>query len=191
MALKLFRSTGYASLFEPGETRVSFHPGWVILLTSLWVGLACNAPLWLAIAGSAGLPPLLDSAALAILAGGLAALLLGLLAWGNTLKTVVFLLLLAAAWAAAQAWSRGLLPDPSQADRGLASLWHGPWVSWQLMVALPLLALLPLMWLRQVPVKRMSVARQLRVNLAALVLGGGACVAAASWLFPSLLKTWI
>lgn len=191
MALKLFRSTGYASLFEPGESRVSFHPGWVILLTSLWIGLACNAPLWLAIAGRAGMSHLMDSAALAILAGGLAALLLGLLAWGNTLKAMVFLLLVAAAWAAAQAWSRGLMPDPSLADRGLTHLWQGPWLPWQLMVALPVLALLPLLWLRQVPVKRMSVVRQLRVNLVALVLGGAACLAAASWLFPSLLKTWI
>ncbi|MGE0332386.1 MAG: hypothetical protein AB7P37_17040 [Ramlibacter sp.] len=44
MRLKLFRSTGHASVFGPGETRIATHPGWVMRATSLWLALACNAP---------------------------------------------------------------------------------------------------------------------------------------------------
>ena len=160
MRLKLFRSTGYASVFGPGETRIATHPGWVMLATCLWLALACNAPLGLALMNRAH--PM-DAMAFALLAGGTAAVLLGLLAWGNALKLMVLCLLIAGAWIATWAWLRGsALP-------------------WQLLVTVPVLALLPWAWLRGVPVKRLSGARQLRVNLVALLLGTAAC-AAAWWI---------
>jgi len=163
MRLKLFRSTGYASVFGPGETRSATHPGWVVLGTSLWLALACNAPLGLALLARAH--PL-DAIAFALLAGGSAAVLLGLLAWGNTLKLLVLLLLVTGACIATWAWLRG------------------PALPWQLVVTVPLLALLPWAWLRQMPVKRLSGVRQLRMNLVALVLGAAAC-AAAWWIVAS------
>ena len=46
MSLKLFRSTGYASILSPGETRVATHPGWLMAAVSAWVGFACNVALW-------------------------------------------------------------------------------------------------------------------------------------------------
>ena len=53
MALKLFRSTGYSTLLMPGEARLAMHPGWLVLATSLWLGLACNVALWRELSGSA------------------------------------------------------------------------------------------------------------------------------------------
>jgi hypothetical protein len=90
-------------------------------------------------------------------------LLLGLLAWGNALKLGVLLLLIAGAWIATWTWLRG------------------PVAPWQLAVTIPLLALLPWAWLRGVPVKRLSGARQLRVHLVAMLIGTAAC-AGAWWL---------
>jgi lipid A ethanolaminephosphotransferase len=160
MRLKLFRSTGYASVFGPGETRIATHPGWVMLATSLWLALVCNAPLGLALMEQAH--PM-DAMAFALLAGGTAAVMMGLLAWGNALKLMVLGLLVAGAWIATWSWLRGsALP-------------------WQLLVTVPVLALLPWAWLRGVPVKRLSGARQLRVHLVALLLGA-ACCAGAWWL---------
>ncbi len=160
MRLKLFRSTGYASVFGPGETRMATHPGWVMLATSLWLALACNAPLGLALMERAH--PV-DAFAFALLAGGMAAVLLGLLAWGNALKLWVLLLLIAGAWIGTWTWLRG------------------PALPWQLVLTVPVLALLPWAWLRGVPVKRLSGARQLRVHLVAMLLGCAAC-ALAWWL---------
>jgi hypothetical protein len=160
MRLKLFRSTGYASVFGPGETRIATHPGWVMLATCVWLALACNAPLGLALLDRAH--PV-DAFAFALLAGGTAAVLLGLLAWGNAMKLLVLMLLVAGAWLATWTWLRG------------------PVLPWQLVVTVTALALLPWAWLRQMPVKRLSGARQLRVNLLALLLGTAAC-AAAWWI---------
>lgn len=160
MRLKLFRSTGYASVFGPGETRLATHPGWVMLVTCLWLALACNAPLGLALLERAH--PV-DAIAFALLAAGTAALLMGLLGWGNALKLVVLVLLLAGAWLATWAWLRG------------------PLLPWQLAVTVPALALVPWLWLRGMPVRRLSGARQLRVHLLALLAGTAAC-AAAWWL---------
>ena len=160
MRLKLFRSTGYASVFGPGETRIATHPGWVMLATCVWMAMACNAPLGLALLDRAH--PV-DAFAFALLAGGIAAVVLGLLAWGNALKLLVLLLLVAGAWVATWTWLRG------------------PVLPWQLVATVPVLALLPWAWLRQMPVKRLSGARQLRVNLLALLLGTAAC-AAAWWI---------
>jgi len=172
MALKLFRSTGYASVFGPGETRIALHPGWVVLALSLWAGLACNAPLWLTLLGR-GQPQ--QALAFALLAGGITAVLLGLLGWGHFFKPAAMLLLWAAAWLAAVAWSRGATGAPV-------------WLPWSLVLTLPVLGLLPWVWLRNVPVKRMSMPRQLRCNLLAVLLGAAACAASLSLAAPMLAR---
>lgn len=171
MRLKLFRSTGYASLFGPGETRSALHPGWVVLAASLWIGLACNAPLWSALLASPLAMP--RPAALALLAGGFTAAMLGLLAWGNALKLMLCLLLLAAA---------------ALALGGLGQA--APALPWKLGATVAVLALLPLGWLGRVPVKRLSGRRQLRMNLLCLVLGLGAAVAGLAVLAPAVLAAW-
>ena len=60
MALKLFRSTGYSSIFAPGQSRLAMHPGWMIAALGAWAGFVCNVALWRELAGSAqpamGLP---------------------------------------------------------------------------------------------------------------------------------------
>lgn len=190
MSLKLFRSTGYASVFEAGETRIATHPGWVILATCLWAGLACNAWLWRAVAGPGGSAAWLEALTLALLAGGMAALVLGLLAWGHALKLVVLVVLLAVAWLATVAWVQGAVPDTTLPDRGLRQLLGGSLLPWQLAVTLPLLVVLPLALLRLLPVKRMSLARQTRLNLMAALFGAGACAAALSRLAPALLRSF-
>lgn len=187
MSLKLFRSTGYASVFEAGETRIATHPGWVILATSLWAGLACNALLWRAVAGPGGTGPWLAALTFALLASGTAALLMGLLAWGNALKPVVLVLLLVAAWLATRIWVQDTRLDAALPDLGLQQLLRGTLLPWQLAITLPLLVVAPIALLRLLPVKRMSLARQTRLNLLAALLGAGACMAALSRLAPGVL----
>lgn len=178
MALKLFRSTGYSSLLDPGERHLGKHPAWVALAVSLWAGFACNVLLWRAIAalpGAAGLPR-------ALLLGTFIAagcgLVLGLLGWRKTLKPAATVLLFTAGLAACGIWSQAL-PMESIAEVRLAKLLLLAWATllrWQVSLLLVVLAVLPTIWVWNTPVRRLAGPAQLAANLrgmlaSAVVLG--------------------
>src|SRR4051812_18897651 len=112
MSLKLFRSTGYASIFEPGQSRVAMHPGWVTAATSAWAGFVCNVALWRELAHSStdriGWPPVL---ALAVFISAACGLVLSVLSWRRTLKPAATLVLFVAALVACSIWSQALPAD--------------------------------------------------------------------------------
>jgi lipid A ethanolaminephosphotransferase len=178
MALKLFRTTGHSTLIMPGETRLAPHPVRLVLVASLWLALACNVALWRAVASS-------DAAMLALalkIAGAIAggsAIVLGLLGWRRTLKPVATLLLLAGAVIACGIWSQGLPIDSlwTQRPRALLPSWANL-LRWQVLVLLAMLAVVPVVWVWSLRLRRLPGPNQLNANL--LTAGAGAAVLTAS-----------
>lgn len=178
MRLRLFRTTGYSTLLMPGEEHIAMHPGWLVVAVSLWLGLACNVELWreLAGTGSAGVVSALTSGTLIASAAGL---LLSLLGWRRTLKATATLLLFVGGAVACGLWVQGLPLD---------SLWTLPlrrllpdWpnlLRWQVPALFAALALLPAVWIWNVPVRRLTGPRQLNSNLIGMGLSGAILVAA-------------
>jgi lipid A ethanolaminephosphotransferase len=183
MSLKLFRSTGYASIFAPGQSRVAMHPGWINLATSAWVGLACNVALWRKLAHSAadgiGWVQVL---ALAVFISGACALVLSVLGWRRTLKPAATLMLFLAALAACSIWSQALPVDASLLDKRLSSLVLPPWASllrWQVSAIIAGLALAPAVWVWHTKVRRLSARQQLSATVMGILISAIALAASA------------
>jgi lipid A ethanolaminephosphotransferase len=183
LKLKLFRSTGYASLLLPGENRLATHPLRLVLLASLWLALVANVGVWRLLAGTATDP----HAALAsvLLLGGGSGLFFSLMGWRRTVRAAISVGLVAAALVACALWSQQLPID---------TLWHGPlrsllpawaiFLRWQVLALVLALALVPIVWLWNTSVRRLSALQQLRSNAAGAVLA--AVVFAAGVLALSL-----
>lgn len=174
MSLKLFRSTGYSSILSPGESRLATHPGWVILAVSLWIGFACNVALWRdlrSLGDGAGLARSLLTGAFIAAACATA---LSFLGWRRTLKKAATVLLVLAALAAASIWVQARPIDGSLFDQGLRTLVLPAWPSllrWQFPALLVGLGLLPILWLWQLPLRRLPGRQQLTANIAGMLLG--------------------
>lgn len=178
MALRLFRTTGYSTLLMPGETRASRHPAQLVLWGSLWLSLACNVGVWRFLTQGENWRAAVASVLVIAGASGAG---LSLLGWRRTLKPALTFALIAGAFMADGFWTQQL---PVQA------LWQGPprtwmpnWASfirWQGMVLVFVLAVLPIVWVWQSQVRRLSGPAQLKVNLWGAILAG--CVLAAGLL---------
>jgi lipid A ethanolaminephosphotransferase len=175
MSLKLFRSTGYSSILMAGETRVAMHPGWLILFTSLWVGLVCNIDLWHALGGSTGGGGLGQAFTTGAFAAAAGAIVLSLLGWRKTLKPAALLIVFAAALAASAAWQTAVPADSAAAGMHMSSLpalsWRGL-LHWQIGAILAGLALPPAIWICKTRVRRLSGNKQLGVNLTGILAAG-------------------
>lgn len=175
MALKLFRTTGYSTLLMPGETRLARHPGWVVLAVSAWIAIACNVALW-RLPADGGLR---GAVAASLLLGGASGFVLSLLGWRRTLRLAASVLLLAAALFACGLWVQDL-PVSSlwqQRPRGLLPTWPN-FMRWQALALVVVLALVPIVWVWNVAMRRLPGPDQLQSNLlgavlAALVFGAG------------------
>lgn len=181
MALKLFRSTGYSTLLMPGETRLATHPLTLVLWASLWLGLACNVEVWRLAAGTATAPRV-ALASVAVI-GGASGLVFSLLGWRRTLKPTITLALIAAALVACGLWSQQL---------PIGTLWHGPsrallppWASflrWQVLALVLVLAVVPIVALWNVPIRRLPGASQMNANIAGTVLAAAVFAAGVALL---------
>lgn len=189
MSLKLFRSTGYASILSPGETRVATHPGWLIAAVSVWVGFACNVALWRAFAAG-------DSHALmrAVTVGALIAavggVVLSMLGWRKTLKPAGTVILYTMALMAASVWAQALPVDASLLDHDLSSLLLPSWASllrWQLPTLLVGLAVVPSVWMWHTHVRRLPGPEQLSINMSGVVLAGLVIAGSGYLLFKGLV----
>lgn len=170
MALRLFRTTGYSTLLMPGEARLAMHPAWLVLATSLWLGIACNVALWRLAAGPER-DFRLGAASVLLIAGGSFALL-SLLGWRRTLKMASTLLLLAGALAACGLWVQGLPFETlwQQRPRGLLPGWAS-FLRWQVPTLMLLLAVVPIVWVWNVQLRRLPGPAQLQVNVTGAVVG--------------------
>jgi lipid A ethanolaminephosphotransferase len=170
MALRLFRTTGYSTLLMPGEARLAMHPVWLVVATSLWLGLACNVALWRLVLGPER--DLRTAAASVLLIAGGAGAVLSLLGWRRTLKFSATVLLLAGALAACGLWVQGLPLETlwQQRPRALLPGWAS-FMRWQVPTLMFLLALVPIVSLWNVQVRRLPGPAQLQVNVTGAVLG--------------------
>lgn len=184
MSLKLFRSTGFHSILSPGETRVALHPGWAVLGVSAWIGVACNVWFWQAlIRGGDFLGPLV----LALAVTACAATALSLLGWRRTFKPIATLCLLMAALVASGAWTQNVTLQAALEGRRLGALMP-TWASlfgWQVPLLLVLLGLIPVLWLWNTQLRRLSGSAQWRSNTGSLFFYAPLAVAAL-WLLQRL-----
>lgn len=186
MSLKLFRSTGYSSILAPGESRVAPHPGWLVLGVSLWIGFVCNVALWRdlrSLGEGLGLGRSLLAGAFVAAA---CAIVLSLLGWRRTLKRAAAVLLLLAALVAAVIWVQARPIDTTLFDQGLRTLLLPGWPSllrWQFPVLVVVLGLVPVLWLGQVRLRRLSGPQQMAANVVGMLLGLLAMVLSGWFLF--------
>jgi lipid A ethanolaminephosphotransferase len=175
MALRLFRTTGYSTLLMPGESRLATHPARLVAGASLWLALACNVAVWRLFGGDGELRTVLAS--VLVIGGGNAAFF-SIFGWRRTLKLAITLGILFGALVACGVWSQQL---------PIEQLWHGPsrtllpaWASfmrWQVLLLVLVLAVVPIVWLWNHPMRRLAGPTQLRVNL--LGAAAGAALLAA------------
>ena len=173
MMLKLFRSTGYSSILVPGETRVAMHPAWLVLGLSLWVGLACNVGLWRLVTTGRG-TDLQAALMTGLFAAAATGVFLSLMGWRRTLKLAATGWLLLAALIACSLWLRSLPFDASLLQKGPRELMPA-WSSltrWQAPALLVALALPPMLWVWNIPLRRLSGPAQLAANVTGMALGG-------------------
>ena len=146
------------------------HPRSLVLWASLWLAIACNVAVWRFLAGSIDWRPALGS--VAVIGGG-AGIVFSLLGWRRTLKFSITLALVAAALVAAGLWSQQLPVD---------TVWHGPpramlpaWTSfmrWQVLAMVLVLAVVPIVWMWNHQVRRLSGPAQLQSNLTGAMVAG-------------------
>lgn len=190
MALKLFRSTGYSSIFGPGETRAAMHPGWLMLAVSLWAGFVCNVALWRALGSGAESGQLTVALALGAFTAAASGSLLCLLGWRRTLKPAATLVLFAAALSACAIWVQGLPLDASAAQTHLSTMLIPPWASflrWRVLLLVAVLAVAPSVWVWNTKVQRLPGPSQLVINGAGMLVALGLLAVAGVLLFSGAL----
>jgi lipid A ethanolaminephosphotransferase len=145
MALKLFRSTGFSSLLEPGERRAATHPSWLVLGTALWLAFVANVGVWRLVGGTAS--DVRAALASVLLVAGANGVFLCVFGWRRTIRLAISVALLVGALVACGLWSQQL---------PIETLWHGlsrsllpAWASflrWQVLALILVLAVLPIVW---------------------------------------------
>jgi lipid A ethanolaminephosphotransferase len=178
MSLKLFRSTGFHSILTPGEARLALHPGRAVAMVSLWIGVACNPWPWQALVGAG--PSFAGAVAAAVGLAGAAGFVLSLLGWRRTFKPAATFLLLGAALFAGGIWTQAVPPAALVDDSTRLSSMLPGWAAlfgWQVPTLLALLGGLPVLWLWNTQLRRLSGPEQLRSNVT------GTCV----WFFVASL----
>lgn len=189
MSVKLFRSTGYSSIFAPGEIRVAMHPGWMIAAVSVWAGFVCNVALWRQWAPSPVAGGLARALAIGCFVTAGCALVLSLLGWRRTIKPAGTLVLVLAALAAVSMWTQALPVDASLLDRRVSGVLLPPWASllrWQVPALLAVLGLVPAAWVWHTRIRRLSAREQLSLMVmgsvaAAALLGGSGFLLSQGW----------
>lgn len=172
-------------------TRSKIGPIWLVLLTSLWLASIGNVALWLAlwrlpeIAGFQGLAFLLGFFAFI---AGLQTAFLSIFTWHWTLKPVVGFCLIATALGAYFMVAYGVVIDKSMMVNVLQTDIHESkeLLSLRLLLALGLLAILPIGLMWRAEIKRASFISQLKSNLATLVIACLVAIAAVMLTFQSM-----
>jgi lipid A ethanolaminephosphotransferase len=169
MALKLFRTTGYSTLLLPGEQRQSLHPGWLVAIAALWIGVACNAGLWRLATAPGTFRAVLAST---LMLGGGSGAILSLLGWRRTIRLAITAMIAIAALVACGLWVQELPIETLWQQRPRALL--PPWPSfmgWQVPTLMLVLAVVPIVWVWNLPLRRLRGPEQLQANISGAVVG--------------------
>jgi glucan phosphoethanolaminetransferase (alkaline phosphatase superfamily) len=170
MSLKLFRSTGFHSILTPGEARLALHPGWAVAAVAGWVGVVVNPWFWQGLAGGDGI---LTGLASAIGIAGAIGFFLSIFGWRRTFKPAATVALLVSALLSGGVWTQSIPPSSLVDDSTRLSALLPAWASlfrWQVPTLLVLLGGLPVLWLWNTQLRRLSGPAQLRSNLGGVFL---------------------
>ena len=170
MSLKLFRSTGFHPILTPGEARLALHPGWAVAAVAAWAGIACNPWLWQGLAGAGSL---IAGVAAAIGIAGAIGFFLSIFGWRRTFKPAATFALLGCALLSGGVWTQAIPPSALVDDSTRISALLPAWASlfrWQVPTLLVLLGGLPVLWLWNTQLRRLSGPAQLRSNLLGVFL---------------------
>ncbi len=145
------------------------HPSWLIILTSLWLATVGNLALWQELVR---LPEMNDlralwfGAAFALLIASLNSIVLSLLCWRWTLKTVISVFLIAAAVGGYFMLSYGVVIDSTMMTNVLQTDLRESrdLTSWKLLLVVLVFAVLPMLWLWRRRVRRLPIVRQVLHN---------------------------
>jgi glucan phosphoethanolaminetransferase (alkaline phosphatase superfamily) len=177
MAVKLFHSTGFPSQLRSGEARHGKHPATLVALASLWLALACNVAVWRLLAGTTADARLVLASVLMV-AGG-SGFFFSVLGWRRTIKAAITFALILGALLACGLWSQQLPIDTLwlRPSRALLPAWAS-FLRWQVLGLTLVLAVLPIVWLWNTPLRRLPADQQLLSNFAGacagvLLLAGG------------------
>lgn len=170
------------------------HPSWLIVLASVWLATLGNWALWQELAR---LPEMNDLRALwfggsfALLIAALTGMLMSILCWRWTLKPVISLFLFSAAVGGYFMLSYGVVIDSTmminvmQTDlRESRDL-----TSWKMLLTVLGFAVLPMLWLWRVRVKRVSLLRQFAHNALLFVAGVALSVLAVLPIYQDFAST--
>ena len=154
--------------------RAGMRPIWVVVLASFWIATICNVALWRALAR---LPDLSSgqvitiSVALALVIGLATAGLFSVLAWRWTLKPIIMLFCVSAAFGAYFMLAYGIVIDKSMMINTLQTDVRETrdLLNWRLLVTVLVLAVLPCVLLWRQHIRLQSATRQVLSNVAALV----------------------
>ena len=150
------------------------RPLWVVVLASFWIATVCNVALWRALAR---LPDLSSgqavtvSVALALVIGLATAGLFSLLAWRWTLKPVIMLFCVSAAFGAYFMMAYGVVIDQTMMVNTLQTDVRETrdLLNWRLLATVLVLAVLPCILLWRQHIRLQSTTRQVLSNVAALL----------------------
>ena len=162
------------SNLKAGQRPAGMRPLWVVVLASFWLATVCNVALWRTLAR---LPDLSSSQAftvsiaLALVIGLTTAGLLSLLAWRWTLKPVIMLFCVSAAFGAYFMMAYGVVIDKSMLVNALQTDMRETrdLLNWRLLATVLVLAVLPCVLLWRQHIRLQSPTRQAASNLVALL----------------------
>jgi lipid A ethanolaminephosphotransferase len=157
-----------------GQRPAGMRPLWVVVLASFWIATVCNVALWRALAR---LPDLSSgqaitvSVALALVIGLATAGLFSLLAWRWTLKPVIMLFCVSAAFGAYFMMAYGVVIDKTMMVNTLQTDMRETrdLLNWRLLATVLVLAVLPCVLLWRQHIRLQSPTRQVLSNVAALL----------------------
>ena len=167
------------------------RPLWVVVLASFWIATVCNVALWRALAR---LPDLSSaqavtvSLALALVIGLATAGLLSLLAWRWTLKPVIMLFCVSAAFGAYFMMAYGVVIDKAMIVNALQTDARETrdLLNWRLLATVLVLAVLPCVLLWRQHIRLQNPTRQAVSNLAALLASCALLVVVLVLFFQSI-----
>ncbi|CDS54124.1 inner membrane protein [Polaromonas sp. CG9_12] len=167
------------------------RPLWVVVLASFWIATVCNVALWRALArlpDLSGGQAVTVSVGLALVIGLATAGLLSLLAWRWTLKPVIMLFCVSAAFGAYFMMAYGVVIDKAMMVNTLQTDMRETrdLLNWRLLATVLLLAVLPCVLLWRKHIRLQNPTRQAVFNLAALLASCALLVVVMVLFFQSI-----
>lgn len=164
---------------------------WLVVLTSFWIATVCNVALWRELTRLPGLSSgqvVTLSVALSLVIALATAALLSVLAWHWTLKPVITVFLVSAAFGAYFMMAYGVVIDQTMMVNTLQTDMRETrdLLNWSLAATVLVLAVLPGFFLWRQKVRRTGIARQALSNALSLVAASALLVLVVMMFFQSI-----